>query len=41
MTPNDNEPEAIGDSVVTMNDLPTESELDILSDFEDSLMTTK
>ena len=33
MTSNDNEPEAIGDSVVIMNDLPTESELDILFRF--------
>ena len=41
MTSNDNEPEAIEDSVVTMNDLPTESDLDIFSDSEDSLKTTK
>ena len=41
MASNDNEPKAIEDSVVTMNDLTTESELDILSDSEDSLKTTK
>ena len=36
-----NEPEAIEDSVITMNDLSTENELDIFSDSEDSLKTTK